>query len=154
MKKSIDNVLDRMRSLCSRREYCRSDIMKKAMTAFEGDRHRAEEVLKVLVEEKYIDELRYASAFARDKSSLAGWGETKIRYMLSSKGISREIIDSALEDVDDSKAKTRLEKLMENKYRSLKDDPQCKLKMLRFALGRGYGYDEVSDVLGRLMKND
>lgn len=154
MKKSIDNVLDRMRSLCSRREYCRSDIMKKAMTAFEGDRHRAEEVLKVLVEEKYIDELRYASAFARDKSSLAGWGETKIRYMLSSKGISREIIDSALEDVDDSKAKTRLEKLMENKYRSLKEDPQCKLKMLRFALGRGYGYDEVSDVLGRLMKND
>lgn len=154
MKKSIDNVLDRMRSLCSRREYCRSDIMKKAMTAFEGDRHKAEEVLKVLVEEKYIDELRYASAFARDKSSLAGWGETKIRYMLSSKGISREIIDSALEDVDDSKAKTRLEKLMENKYRSLKEDPQCKLKMLRFALGRGYGYDEVSDVLGRLMKND
>ena len=154
MKKSIDNVLDRMRSLCSRREYCRSDIMKKAMTAFEGDRHKAEEVLKVLVEEKYIDEVRYASAFARDKSSLAGWGKTKIRYMLSSKGISREIIDSALEDVDDSKAKTRLEKLMENKYRSLKDDPQCKLKMLRFALGRGYGYDEVSDVLGRLMKND
>lgn len=154
MKKSIDNVLDRMRSLCSRREYCRSDIMKKAMTAFEGDRHKAEEVLKVLVEEKYIDELRYASAFARDKSSLAGWGGTKIRYMLSSKGISREIIDSALEDVDDSKAKTRLEKLMENKYRSLKEDPQCKLKMLRFALGRGYGYDEVSDVLGRLMKND
>ena len=154
MNKSIDNVLDRMRSLCSRREYCRSDIMKKAMTAFEGDRHKAEEVLKVLVEEKYIDELRYASAFARDKSSLAGWGETKIRYMLSSKGISREIIDSALEDVDDSKAKTRLEKLMENKYRSLKEDPQCKLKMLRFALGRGYGYDEVSDVLGRLMKND
>ena len=150
----MEKILDRMRNLCSRREYCCSDIMKKAMTALDGDRQKAEEVLKVLVEEKYIDELRYASAFARDKSSLAGWGETKIRYMLSSKGIPRDVIDRALEDIDDSKAKTRLEKLMENKYRSLKDDPQCKLKMLRFALGRGYGYDEVKEVLDNLMKKD
>ena len=148
----MEKVLDRMRNLCSRREYCRSDIMKKALTALEGDKEKAEKVLDKLVEEKYIDELRYASAFARDKSSLAGWGETKIRYMLSSKGITRDVISQALEDIDDSKAKNRLEKLMENKYRTLKDDPQCKLKMLRFGLGRGYGYEEVSETLDSLMK--
>jgi SOS response regulatory protein OraA/RecX len=73
--------------------------------------------------------------------------------MLSSKGIPREVIDKALEEIDGAKAMTRLEKLMENKYRSLKEDPQCRLKMLRFGLGRGYGYDEVSEVLGLLMKN-
>ena len=142
-----------MRNLCSRREYCRSDIMKKAMSALDGDREKAEKVIEILVAEKYIDELRYASAFARDKSSISGWGETKIRYMLSSKGVPREIIDKALEEIDESKAMTRLEKLMENKYRSLKDDPQCRLKMLRFGLGRGYGYDEVSEVLEFLIKN-
>lgn len=149
----MEKVLDRMRNLCSRREYCRSDIMKKVLKALEGDTEKAEKVLATLVEEKYLDELRYASAFARDKSSLAGWGETKIRYMLSAKGVPRDIISQALEEVDDSKARTRLEKLMENKYRSLKDDPQCRLKMLRFGLGRGYGYDEVSDVLKQLIKN-
>lgn len=148
----MEKVLDRMRNLCSLREYCRSDIMKKALTALEGDKEKAEKVVDKLVEEKYIDELRYASAFARDKSSLAGWGETKIRYMLSSKGITRDVISQALEDIDDSKAKNRLEKLMENKYRTLKDDPQCKLKMLRFGLGRGYGYEEVSETLDSLMK--
>ena len=147
----MERVLDRMRNLCSRREYCRSDIMKKVLKALEGDTEKAEKVIVTLVEEKYLDELRYASAFARDKSSLAGWGETKIRYMLSSKGVPRDIISQALEEVDDSKARTRLEKLMENKYRSLKDDPQCRLKMLRFGLGRGYGYDEVTDVLKQLM---
>ena len=125
--------------------------MKKVLKALEGDTEMAEKVIATLVEEKYLDELRYASAFARDKSSLAGWGETKIRYMLSSKGVPRDIISQALEEVDDSKARTRLEKLMENKYRSLKDDPQCRLKMLRFGLGRGYGYDEVTDVLKQLM---
>ena len=147
----MEKVLDRMRNLCSRREYCRSDIMKKVLKALEGDTEKAEKVIATLVEEKYLDELRYASAFARDKSSRAGWGETKIRYMLSSKGVPRDIISQALEEVDDSKARTRLEKLMENKYRSLKDDPQCRLKMLRFGLGRGYGYDEVTDVLKQLM---
>ena len=148
----MERVLDRMRNLCSRREYCRSDIMKKVLKALEGDAEKAEKVIATLVEEKYLDELRYASAFARDKSSLAGWGETKIRYMLSSKGVPRDIISQALEEVDDSKARTRLEKLMENKYRSLKDDPQCRIKMLRFGLGRGYGYDEVTDVLNVLLK--
>lgn len=149
----MEKVLDRMRNLCSRREYCRADIMKKAMSALDGDRETAEKLVEILVTEKYIDELRYASAFARDKSSISGWGETKIRYMLSSKGIPREVIDKALEEIDGAKAMTRLEKLMENKYRSLKDDPQCRLKMLRFGLGRGYGYDEVSKVLDFLMKS-
>ena len=149
----MEKVLDRMRNLCSRREYCRADIMKKVVSALDGDREKAEKVMEILVAEKYIDEFRYASAFARDKSAISGWGETKIRYMLSSKGVPREIIDKALEEIDESKAMTRLEKLMENKYRSLKDDPQCRLKMLRFGLGRGYGYEEVSEVLEILMKN-
>lgn len=148
----MEKVLDRMRNLCSRREYCRSDIMKKVLMALDGDRAAAEKVLDVLVAEKYIDEQRYASAFARDKASLAGWGGTKIRYMLASKGIPRDIVEHALEDIDDSKARIKLEKLMENKFRSLKDDPQCRLKMLRFGLGRGYAYEEVAEVIDFLMK--
>ncbi|MBR2127442.1 MAG: RecX family transcriptional regulator [Bacteroidales bacterium] len=143
---------DRLRRLCSRREYCRSDVMKKALDALDGDRNAAEQVVQALVDEKYVDDLRYASAFARDKASLAGWGEVKIRYMLGTKGISKDIINMALEEIDAGKAQSRLEKLLETKYRTLKDDPQCRLKMLRFALGRGYGYDEVTDVVERLMR--
>lgn len=144
-------VTDRMRRLCSRREYCRSDIMSKVVVALDGDREQAAKIVETLVNEKYIDDLRYASAFARDKSSIAGWGETKIRYMLSAKGISREVVTQALEEIDDSRARTRLEKLLENKLKTLKDDPQCRLKMLRFALGRGYGYDEAAEALDSLM---
>lgn len=148
-----DKVLEKMRVLCSRREYCRSDILKKVVSALDGDRQGAEKIVDILVDEKFIDELRYASAFVRDKSALSGWGAVKIRYMLSSKGIPRDVISEALGDVDEGKARARLEKLMENRYRSLKDDPQCRLKMLRFGLGRGYEYDEVSSVIDMLMKH-
>lgn len=149
--KDPQKVADRMRALCSRREYCRKDVMKKVMTALDGDVAKAEEVVAKLVEERYVDDLRYATAFARDKASIAGWGEAKIRYMLSSKGIDRELIAQALDEVDDKRAETRLEKLMENKVRSLKDDPQRRLKLLRFGLGRGYSYDKVTEMIDKML---
>ena len=145
-------ILDRLRGLCSRREYCVADVLKKATDGLEGDREAAQEVVDVLVNEKYVDDLRYASAFARDKSAIQGWGEVKIRYMLSAKGVSRAVIDEALKEIDQDKADSRLEKLLQNKLKSLKDDPQCRLKLLRFALGRGYSYDEVNSLISSLLK--
>ena len=72
--------------------------------------------------------------------------------MLSAKGISPEVISQALEEIDVSKAQVRLDKLLENKFKSLKDDPQCKLKMLRFGLGRGYAYEDVASVVDALIR--
>ena len=145
-------VADRMRTLCSRREYCSSDILKKVVTALDGDKEKAAEIVAKLIEEKYIDDLRYASAYARDKSSISGWGEAKIRYMLSAKGISKDIVSQAFESIDENKAAGRLEKLMDNKARSLKDDPQARLKMLRFGMGRGYAYEAVARVTDRIIE--
>ena len=154
MEKSKEyiRVADRMRTLCSRREYCSADILKKVTVALEGDLEQAKQIVAELIEEKYIDDLRYASAFARDKSSIAGWGEVKIRYMLSAKGISKGIISEALDSIDGEKASGRLEKLMETKARSLKDDPQAKLKMLRFGMGRGYSYEAVAEVTDKIIE--
>ena len=140
-------VTERLRCLCSRREYCSADILKKAADALEGDREAAEKVLEVLVSEKYVDDLRYATAYARDKAMISGWGETKIRYMLSAKKISKSLVDQALTEIDSDKADARLRKLLENKLKTLKADPQIRLKLLRFALGRGYQYDDVVRVL-------
>ena len=127
-------------------------MMKNVMTSLDGDCEEAEKIVGLLVSERYIDDLRYASAFARDKASLAGWGEVKIRYMLSSKGISKDVISRALEEIDQNKAGERLEKLMENKLRSLKDDPQARVKLLRLGPGRGHSYDEGSSVAEELLR--
>lgn len=150
----ISKILDNLRRQCSRREYCTSDVLKKAEKALDGDKEKAMQVVATLVEEKFVDDLRYASAYAREKSAISGWGEVKIRYMLSAKGIARDVIAQALAEVDPNRADSRLIKLLENKYRTLREDPQCKLKLLRFALGRGYSYDEVGGHIDALMKKD
>ncbi|MCF0175882.1 MAG: RecX family transcriptional regulator, partial [Bacteroidales bacterium] len=80
-------LLDRLRRSCSRREYCTSDVRKKALAGMEGDVHAAEEIVASLLEDRYVDDLRYATAYAREKSAVNGWGEVKIRHMLSAKGI-------------------------------------------------------------------
>ena len=150
----MNKILDNLRRQCSRREYCTSDVLKKAEKALEGDREKAMQVVATLVKEKYVDDLRYASAYAREKSAISGWGEVKIKYMLSAKGIAKDVIAEALSEIDDVKADARLLKLLENKYRTLKDDPQWRMKLLRFALGRGYSYDEVSACIETLMRDD
>ena len=151
MDEKIVKVTDRLRGLCSRREYCVDDVRQKALKALDGDADAAEEVVATLIKEKYVDDLRYASAYARDKASIQGWGEVKIRYMLSAKKISREVIDQALSEIDTERASSKLQKLLETKYKSLREDPQCRLKLLRYALGRGYSYDEVNDLIGQIL---
>ena len=150
--RDITKILNNLRRQCSRREYCTADVLKKAEKSLEGDSEKAREILDILIKEKYVDDLRYCEAYAREKSSISGWGETKIKYMLSAKGISRDIISQALTQIDSHRAESRLQKLLENKYRTLKDDPQWKLKLIRFALGRGYSYDQVNDCISDINK--
>ena len=102
--------MDKMRRLCSRREYCVADIRSKLMKALENDAQKVETALQKLIEEKYVDDLRYSIAYVRDKSSIAGWGDVKIKYMLSAKGISRDIISQALTQIDSHRAESRLQK--------------------------------------------
>lgn len=150
--KDTAKILDNLRRQCSRREYCTSDVFAKAMKGLEGDKVAADKVVAKLVEEKYVDDRRYSEAYAREKSAISGWGLVKIKYMLSAKGISKEVISQALAEIDTDKADTRLEKLLENKYRTLKDDPQWKMKLLRFALGRGYSYEDVNEKIAALSR--
>lgn len=154
MKKSQDitSVTDKLRNLCSRREYCSSDIRRKALTALDNDREGADKVMDLLIKDKYVDDYRYSCAYARDKASIAGWGPSKIRYMLSSKGVARDVIDRAMLEIDESKADQRLDRLVRSRYASLRNDPQVRVKLLRYVVGRGYSYDEASSVIDELMK--
>lgn len=146
MDEKAKKVLGRLQNQCARREYCTADIMEKAIKAMEDDREAAAEIVASLKEDGYVSDLRYASAFAREKASLTGWGPVKIRFALAAKKIDRDTIAAALEEIDSDKADEKLRRLLEQKWHTLQDDPQGKLKLLKFALSRGYNYDQVRDL--------
>lgn len=147
MDEKAKQILSKLEAQCSKREYCTADIYQKALAKLEGDREAAEEIVAALEADNFVSDLRYASAFAREKASLTGWGPVKIRFALSAKGIARETIDEALAEIEPEKAEARLERLLETKRKSLEGDPQIKLKLLKFALSRGYDYDTVKKLV-------
>ena len=146
--------LSRLQRLCSRAEYCRQDMYRKALKDMEGDADAAERIVAQLVAERYVDDARYAAAFAREKSSLQGWGAVKIRFQLKGKGIADETIRAALEEIDPEKAADKLDRLIAAKYRTLQGDPHCRLKLLKFALSRGYEYADVEAAVSRVLKGE
>lgn len=145
------HCLSRLQKLCSKAEYCEADIYRKALKDLEGDADAARKVLEALISEKYVDNARYASAFAREKAAIQGWGPVKIRFQLKAKGVSEENIRAALEEVDEGKQADKLRKVLLAKARSLAGDPQFRLKLLRFGLTRGYDYDAVEAEVSKII---
>ena len=143
--------LSRLQKLCSKTEYCRADVYRKALKDLEGDEEAAGKVVEALLAEKYVDNARYASAFAREKATLQGWGPVKIRFQLRGKGISEADIAAALAEVEPEKAGAKLDKVLAVKARTLEGDPQFKLKLLKFGLTRGYNYDEVEKAVSKII---
>ena len=145
-----EKCLARLQRLCSRAEYCSADIYRKALKDLEGDSEAAARVVASLKEDRYVDDARYAAAFAREKASLQGWGPVKIRFQLRGKGISEADIAAALAEVEPEKADDKLEKLLSAKAHALEGDPQIKLKLLKYALSRGYEYEKIATFVARM----
>lgn len=163
----MEKTLSYLRRICAQREYCRKDIYEKALKRLEKAGEEAAEngktgfgeaaengktatpsalawkAVDTLESEGFICEARYALAYARDKSSIKGWGSVKIAYMLRGKGIGKEDIETALAEIDSTRSDKKLLSALQKKAIQLKNDPQLKIKLLKFAASRGYAYDQA-----------
>lgn len=145
-------ALAKMEALCSRREYCTADIKEKLKryTLPEGG---VEDIIAALKRSNYLDDARYAAAFARDKASLAGWGSKKIVFSLKGKGIAPEVIRLALGEIDEGRAAERMGEIITRKWKSLSKEEEIqkrRIKTIKFAMGRGYSYEEASSFVRTL----
>ena len=147
MDDQAKKLLGRLQNLCAKQECSSADMLQKALKALDYDRAAAEEVVAALVRDGYVDDARYAAAFAREKSSITGWGPVKIKFALAAKGIKGDKVQEALEDIDPDRADAKLRKLLDNKWKTLAEDPQGKLKLIKFALSRGYEYEQIREVI-------
>lgn len=124
-------------------------------------------ILHLLEKERFIDDRRFAGAYVRDKLRFNGWGKNKISYMLRSLGVEEDIIREALvenyreadirKEPDCPDAGEVLRKLVENKWKSLKKSEPLqnrKMKVLRFAVGRGFEYSRILEILQEITENE
>ena len=153
MEEAARKRLDRLMRLCAGRECCRSDLRRKLTDLPAED---AEEILDTLCREGYLDDARYARAFARDKSALQGWGSLKIKLALQKKQLDAATIAAALKEIDGEAAHARLLQVLGAKWKALQleaDPVKREARFFRYALGRGCTYDEIKQIYDQLRRD-
>ena len=152
--KTAQQALQSLMRLCARSEKSTGDA-QRLMRTWGVPEAEQRGVLDKLIADRYIDNRRYAEAYTREKSQLAGWGERKIAMQLRLKGVERETISAVLAELmeDDSRVE-RLHDKLQRKLRTVKaaNDYELRGKLLRYALGLGYDYDMAAEVVDRVAK--
>lgn len=152
--KTAQQALQSLMHLCSRSEKSTGDALR-LMRTWGVPEAEQRGVLDKLIADRYIDNRRYAEAYTREKSQLAGWGERKIAMQLRLKGVERETISAVLAELkaDDTMAE-RLHEKLTKKLRTVKaaNDYELRGKLLRYALGLGYDYDMAAEAVERVAK--
>ena len=150
---TADEVLYKLAARCSVSEQCLSDIETK-LAKYDLTEEEKTRIVRHLVEEKYVDDRRYAEAFVRDKYRFNKWGRIKIAQGLRMKGIDKEPIDTAMEAIDEQEYIEILRDLIKSKRRSTKgkNDYEINGKLIRFATGRGFEFEAIRQCLGGEME--
>lgn len=152
---TTDEILYRLAARCSTSELCLADIEAK-LSRYDLTEEERTRILRHLVEERYVDDSRYAEAFVRDKYRFNKWGRIKIGQGLRMKGIDSEKIKVAMEAIDEEEYMDILRALIEAKRKSVKgrNDYEVNAKLIRFATGRGFEYEAIKRCLGNDVEDD
>jgi regulatory protein len=97
-------------SLCSRQEYCMTDIRNK-LEKWEVSECDCQKILDQLVDENFIDESRFATFYVRDKFRFNRWGRKKIWWQLKQKKLSDKTIQQALKQIEEEEYRETLTKI-------------------------------------------
>lgn len=152
--KTPEQALTALMRLAARSEKSSGDALR-LMRNWEVEPSARQGVLQKLIDNKFIDDRRYAEAFVRDKMRFSGWGAFKLRSALHAKGIAGEIIDEVLHSLDRSDMTDRLRDRLERKIRSIKYTSRydLKTKLMRYGSSLGYDFESVADVVDSMISD-
>lgn len=145
---TADEILYKLAARCSVSEQCLSDIEAK-LSRYDLTEEEHTRILRHLVEEKYVDDRRYAEAYVKDKYRFNKWGRIKIAQGLRMKGIDTETIKSAMGAIDEEEYMDILRDLIKAKRRSTRGSSEYEIngKLIRFATGRGFEFAAIRECL-------
>lgn len=115
-----------------------------------------EQAVAHLVEEGFLNEERYAIAFAGGKFRMQQWGKKKISMALKQKQVSDYCIRKAMTAIDGDDYNATLAVLAEKKYRLLcSEEPvRRQYKTLQFLLQRGFEQEPARRAIEQIAKKD
>ena len=135
-------------ALCARGEHSSGEMLEK-MCRWNVDDEAQARIMQRLINERYVDDERFARAFVNDKIKYNQWGSRRIEQALWQKGIDKETRQAVLAEIDDEQYLEVLRPLLKTKARSVKANSEYErqMKLARFAMGRGFTFNLIQQCL-------
>ena len=147
----LNEVKSRIRFYCAKEDRCQQQVMDKLLD-YGVSIGMSEEILLELIQEKYINEERYARSFCSGKFKIKKWGRQKIIFELKKKRVSEVCIQRGLEEINEAAYLHTLQQLLEKKKSLMKNTNQFvrKKKMVDYLVRKGYESDLVWEAVHKL----
>ena len=142
-------ALIKAESYCAYQERCQQEVRDKLYSWGLHD-VQVENVIAELIASNFINEERFAKAYAGGKFRIKKWGRVKISIELKRRKISAYCIKKGLAEIEEEEYIKTLQKVAEVKIKAMKerDSKKKKYKVMNYLLSRGFENDLVVEVVG------
>lgn len=142
-------ALIKAESYCAYQERCQQEVRDK-LYSWGLHEIQVENVIADLIASNFINEERFAKAYAGGKFRIKKWGRVKISIELKRRKISTYCIKKGLAEIEEEEYIKTLQKVAEVKIKAMKerDSKKKKYKVMNYLLSRGFENDLVVEVVG------
>ena len=144
-----EQAFPKLKYYCGYQERSHAEVKEK-LYSYGLWKQDVEKLLSQLIEEDYLNEERFAKAFAGGKFRMKQWGKVKIKYELKQKQVSEYCIKKGLKEIDEGEYLKTLNKLLDEKSSTLKTEKNMlikKRKISDYLLQKGYERDLIMQLL-------
>ncbi len=148
---NLEEAHEKLSNYCAYQERCAWDVRRKlAEKGILGE--KADELIDEMVEEKFIDEERFAKSFARGKFRMKKWGRIRIIRELRMREISQSHLNLGMEEIDPAEYLDVLQSETEKKWNATREaDPyKKKFKVIQYLMGKGFEQDLIKEAIENL----
>jgi len=145
-------LLAKAQKFCDYQERYQQEVRDK-LYSLGAKPDEVEQIICQLVEQDYINEERFARAFARGKFRIKHWGKNKIRQELKFRKISEYCIKQGLLEIPDEDYLETLKNVIEKKSQSVgarHASPLQKHKIVQYVVSRGFESNLAWGILNKL----
>lgn len=148
-----EQALQKLKHYCAYQERCHSEVKDKLYQLGVWTKDQ-DEIIATLIEENYLNEERFAIAFAGGRFRIKKWGRVKIKYELKQKQVSDYSTKKALKQIDEEEYLKALNKLAKEKYASLKSEQYLvrKKKTMDYLIQKGFEIELVKIAIEEIAK--
>lgn len=149
---TVQEAQSKLEQYCSYQERCHTEVVQK-LKDMQMIPQAIDLIVVHLLNHNFLNEERFAKAFVSGKFRIKKWGKYRITQELKRKGITKNLITSALKDISDGEYLSTFHELAEKKAHTIKESntQKKKKKLADYLLYRGWESHLVYDKVNALI---